>query len=76
MKKNITIVLLIITLTLAVWRREAPEPPIPSRFELQRILNARGHNLTVDGKIGDKTIQAWDEQVAVEYLKPWYKEME
>jgi len=40
---------------------------LPSLFDIQEELNRRGCNLKVDGKLGPKTMAAWDKELCNDY---------
>ena len=45
------------------------EPRLFSPIELQEELASRGHNLTVDGRIGPITVNAWQAECDKQYRK-------
>ncbi|KKM86010.1 hypothetical protein LCGC14_1283420 [marine sediment metagenome] len=41
---------------------------LPSMFDIQRELVRRGYKIKIDGKIGRKTLEAWDDALCERYF--------
>jgi hypothetical protein len=59
----------------AFWLWPVKEAEIPTTFEIQQQLVDLGYDIEVDGIIGEKTLEAWQEAVMQRYMKDWDKRM-
>lgn len=48
----------------AGYRGEAPAPAIIDIWQLQTMLVERGHDITIDGRLGKETIAAWGREIS------------
>jgi len=50
-------------------------PDLPTFRWIQEELNRRrNYNLKVDGKIGAKTLAAWEKEIGHQFAKPYFRE--
>lgn len=50
----------------------SPEPYLPTFRDIQEELVDRGYDIEVDGKIGRKTIEAWDRAICEDHAAKYF----